>query len=665
MIRNLICLSQQHLFGLQSGGLNMGSLIRGGAYLRMPPALCFLVLAAVACSCSGGSEQSAVGSTDLESTTAVKAFEDGELVQESFSLARATLAGVQIPAGALDELPGTRSFVCVYGDALDQLRSICATGTGDTMAASLGDATHQLAQRLGSRAALMDGCLFKIDVVIGAENCRLYDVINDTEPRDVGRFGLWLEANGEISYVLPSEFLEEGLWTEQGDEDGIELRALLAVLRRRNVAIPPILMSPTCERFQTVSWVEGASGGAGSRPVFRIDRVHPAERPELAPDTLLQRIVWAADYLVSVIGVEGRYRYHYSVAGDRVERGYNLLRHAGTTYSLFQAFRRTDDPAYLEAGERATSYLLNRCQRGRRVGHYGGGEVLYVVESKRVKLGGSALTLLALNEHANATGDFRANRENARALARFLVAMQKPDGEFICFPGLNAGDPPLDKTSLYYPGEAIFALAQFYSWDRDPLWLDTAERAATWLITVRDAEIPVGELWNDHWLMLGMRELYRLTENQLYLEHSLKLARAVENKYQTNAGLAAEYPDYLGGYYDPPRSTPAATRSEGLLAVLGTCRLAGVETRWIERVLDDTIRHQMLFQYTPDMLWWVPRPDRAAGGWMGGVVDSSIRIDFVQHNMSAMLGMEEVLRLRLGMPLGERAGPGRDISQVP
>ena len=163
--------------------------------------------------------------------------------------------------------------------------------------------------------------------------------------------------------------------------------------------------------------------------------------------------------------------------------------------------------------------------------------------------------------------------------------------------------------------------------------------------------------------ILLLEVLYRHTEDDLYLEHTLKLARAVESMYRTNAERATEYPDYLGGFYDPPRSTPAATRSEGLLAVLGTCRLAGVETDWIERLLEDVIRHQMLFQLTPDMLWWVPRPDRAAGGWMGGIVDTSIRIPIAPLTMVPVGGDTYQGQLEFTFYLEDDEGASTPIQQ--
>jgi hypothetical protein len=230
-----------------------------------------------------------------------------------------------------------------------------------------------------------------------------------------------------------------------------------------------------------------------------------------------------------------------------------------------------------------------------------------------------------------------------------LVASQKKSGEFIYFPALTPGGKPTSKDgSAYYPGEAILGLIKLHSWDPNPMWLDTAGRAADWLIEVRDKGKNERQLANDHWLMLALSYLYHYTEKESYLTHSLNLAKAVQYQYDKNKPAWKKYPDFRGGYYDPPRSTPAATRGEGLGAVLDTCTIAKQDCAWVEELLHETVRHEMLSQYDPDTSYWIKNKAKAFGGWNGGLLDSSVRNDFVQHNMSSLLGLERFLRRRAG-----------------
>jgi hypothetical protein len=265
-----------------------------------------------------------------------------------------------------------------------------------------------------------------------------------------------------------------------------------------------------------------------------------------------------------------------------------------------------------------------------------------------------------IDQYVEATGDAETYREEAVQFARFLVASQTETGEFQYFPSREPGGPLTSKDrSAYYPGEAIFGLIRLYSWDKNELWLETAVRATDWLIDVRDKGKDERRLANDHWLMLALSHVYYYTRDERYVTHSINLCRAVEYQYLKNkpAWEDGDYPDFRGGYYDPPRSTPAATRGEGLGAVLETCRIAGRDDcGWIEELLHETARHEMLSQYDPDMSFWMPNRKKAFGGWNGGLLDMEIRNDFVQHNMSSLIGLER--HLRYGTDGALPGGPG-------
>jgi Beta-L-arabinofuranosidase, GH127 catalytic domain len=274
-----------------------------------------------------------------------------------------------------------------------------------------------------------------------------------------------------------------------------------------------------------------------------------------------------------------------------------------------------------------------------------------------VELGGAGLGLVMLDQYVEATGDTETYREQAVGMARFIVANQAEDGEFESYPPrYPGGKPTRDKASPYYPGEAILGLVRLYSWEGDKLWLESAIRGADWLIDVRDAGKDEKTVANDHWLMLALSYLYLYTQDSKYLDHSIAICRAVEYQYLKNENAWDEYPDFRGGYYDPPRSTPAATRGEGLGAVLETCELSGTDCAWIEELLAETVRHEMMCQYNPDMTYWMADPPKAFGGWAGGLLDVDIRNDFVQHNMSSLLGYERLLLRRDGVTLP--GGPG-------
>ena len=143
--------------------------------------------------------------------------------------------------------------------------------------------------------------------------------------------------------------------------------------------------------------------------------------------------------------------------------------------------------------------------------------------------------------------------------------------------------------------------------------------------------------------MIALSHLYRHTRDPRWLDHSIRLAEAVEWQAGVHEGHEAFHRDYAGGYYEPPRSTPAATRAEGLVAVLDTCELASRACPQVRDRLEDTLAHVLDSQYVPPVAYWMPTPERVLGGFAGGTVDPAMRNDYTQHALSALLGGARVI----------------------
>lgn len=561
---------------------------------------------------------------------------DPAVVEQAFGAVRAVLAGQEAQAEGLGAYAGRRVYACAYQIAA---RALCGTGTGRNLEAAVLAAANGLRDQVPDPS----GALLKLDFVTDEVRTR-WPARGFTH--GVGVHGLHVTQNGAESWLTPSELLEVPvLVVVHHDKPGVlDEQRLHDALQERNPAIGDLPPDFSFVRTRTTSWVERHPVGSG---IVRTYRTHAWELGEMEPDLLLQRAFWAGDHLASIVSPRGRIRYHYDPALDQESRGYNLLRHAGTTWSLLQAWERTGHEPWLLAARAGMHYLLERTVVQERQGPFGGGTARWVKESRRIKLGGAGLGLLMLAEYTAATGD-EAYLEEARQFATYLVSAQLASGEFIAFNSVDPDGGPEPGTSAYYPGEAIVGLMRLYSVDPNPLWLDTAKRGASWLIRVRDAGKTPRTLANDHWLMMGLSRLYAETRDPVWVDHSLKLAEAVAIQQARHVDHVAYHRDYAGGYYEPPRSTPAATRAEGLVAVLDTCRLAGLSCPEVRATLEATVLHQLQTQYTPETLWWLPAPEEAVGAFYGGLIDVTIRNDYVQHNLSAILGLERLARLDAG-----------------
>ncbi|HEX9637049.1 MAG TPA: hypothetical protein VGB99_05920, partial [Acidobacteriota bacterium] len=174
-----------------------------------------------------------------------------------------------------------------------------------------------------------------------------------------------------------------------------------------------------------------------------------------------------------------------------------------------------------------------------------------------------------------------------------------------------------------------------------PRWVDAAERGARWLIEVRDGRLSDRQLSHDHWLMLALNELHRARPRAIFLNHALRLARLIVAS-QLGAGRA---PDWAGGFYTPPRTTPTAIRCEGLAAVYQLARDHG-RRESLESILQ-ALRLGNRFQLQAQLLapgaMLLPDPRRALGGFRESLTSYEVRIDYVQHSLSSLLALRRIL----------------------
>lgn len=345
----------------------------------------------------------------------------------------------------------------------------------------------------------------------------------------------------------------------------------------------------------------------------------------------LQAAVAGGEYLMRTLKPDGNFTYLYDPRTDKEVPGYNLIRHGGAVYAMLELYEVTRDPKLLAAAEAPMKVLLDHVTDARVPNLEA---TVFVDDEQEVKLGGSALTLLVLAKHAKVTGS-RDHLPTMRKLARWMAWSQAPDGRFKIQKMTWPEGVVVNWVSPYFPGEAALSLMRLYEIDPDPLWLHTAEQGARWIITVRDANVPLEELPHDHWLLYTLKELQRAKPDNLWLDQAAKITRSI-----IELQLADKSPrvEWVGGWYEPPRSTPTATRVEGLMAAHEMFRDAGRIDQAKACLLSARrgIKFFLTMQHQPTNAKFA-NPRRAAGGIGGALDDPIVRIDYVQHAMSALL----------------------------
>jgi hypothetical protein len=206
---------------------------------------------------------------------------------------------------------------------------------------------------------------------------------------------------------------------------------------------------------------------------------------------------------------------------------------------------------------------------------------------------------------------------------------------------LEEGRPRVDRfRSLYYPGEAIFGLMRLYRLDGNDLWLDAADKAARYRLG-KYAALSDSSLPHDHWLLYGLAELYRDRPRPEYLKFVIRL---------TNVILASQkrhhvYLDWQGAFRIPASANQTATRCEGLAAAWKMMHQARrpAQADRIAEALALGAEQVLGMQLRIDSAMFLRNPARARGGFFARFEDPAIRIDHVQHSISALLGYRDVL----------------------
>ena len=424
---------------------------------------------------------------------------------------------------------------------------------------------------------------------------------------DVGLDG-WIENDGTIH--LPVEFLLEGKRKHQ-----------LATFMKEHPGRP----------LRTFAWLPTTAG----EPARMIR--HSIDPGELTPALLRERCDLGGDYLADHVGRRGRYDYAWKPRSGKLGSGYNLLRHAGTTYSLYQLYNVTGRENHYEAASEALEYL----RRKRDFAQDDPGRC-FEVAGQKVKLGGAGLTLLALVEQAIAKPD-EAEWEWMHCLAEHIVHETTESGYMESFYTDDGRFKWSDHKSIYYPGEALLGLVRLYEIDPNQRWLDTAVRGTDFLVHERwnslglELQIPP-----DAWLIQELEVLHRHVPDPAYAEYAFAIGDVLTRTQLVHDNTP---PDLYGGRVSVrfPHVISTGSRGEGMSAVARLeRRVRPGGTFFLERLKANSY-YALRNQYTEPMLFGMRRPDRALGGFRDAPDAPEIRIDGVQHNLSGLLGLIEML----------------------
>lgn len=445
--------------------------------------------------------------------------------------------------------------------------------------------------------------------------------------------GMRVELGGKSVYVTPDELLARSAY-----DKGVTFDSLGFTLGTDI----PVVVAVAAEHLgrNPIDVIEHAKMRR-----IRTERIVPGRLPERPIDATTfddavaaRFVLGAARYLARGVTPEGRFRYLVNAATNQTLSGYDWPRHAGATYFLAQSAAFAREQQATDAGDigRAALRAANLLRTGalQRCGAHeciGDGDVL--------EIGSAALSTMAFAEIVS-TGLDQSFERHVRALGDLILALQRPDGEFMH--QVQRDGTPIDVQLPYFSGEAALALARANALTGDPRYLEGSRRAVAHL---------VGPAWHffgnkyyfaeEHWTCQAASELWERAPDPAALDFCLRW-QDFNRSVQLHAGdCVLDCDGALGvGPLVTPRYTPVASRCEAGVATLDAAVRAGrsdAELAALRMQLRRALALLARQQFHGQLEHVMADPDAVRGAMPGSEVDWQLRIDYAQHAGSAML----------------------------
>jgi hypothetical protein len=506
----------------------------------------------------------------------------------------------------------------VFLTAGDGRRRACTVhGRGATRMGAWQEAVASLIKHSTVRAATTTG--LRIDVVDAVRPMTWPQLLADWAQtrRNYVAHGLAWDAKLEVALLaqeLHGNAILYDTRVEHAQPRSVNLR-VYAQRRFGHALAFPESADAVMWRFTTRAHYVDATG------VHRLEGDTRA-RPDWGRQAVRALIDGGSDHLAAQVRPDGCFVYGQYPCFDRTVPGYNTLRHASSTYALLEAWEVTHSATQAAAIDRALARLTDTLIARLRLPD--GTPAAFLVDTGgEIKLGGNAVSLLALVKHAELTGD-RRHDPLMRELARGIAHMQDDaTGAFVHVLDHPALSVKERFRTIYYDGEATFALMRLYGWTGEARWLAMVERAFDRFI--------VEQRWqtHDHWLGYSVNELTRHRPDPRYFAFGLK---NVADHLDFVLDRITTFPTLLELMMAAQEMLQRMDRDPALAPLADA-----LDRPKFARALAHRARYLAQGCFTPELAMFFARPDRIAGAFFIRHHAFRVRIDDVEHYLSGYI----------------------------
>ena len=451
----------------------------------------------------------------------------------------------------------------------------------------------------------------KVDIINNLEKLSNEDLKYQLLSSKSGYFhnGIILDNNYDTAYLAAELNGTDSINYKDGSIKVLNLNKYLKESKRKQIKNS----NHTYQIFQTDSWFCDDKNNVytlineeltyGRRKIFNTGKKY-----------ILNIIKNSTNYLINQFQDDGSFIYGIYPQYNEIINDYNILRHAGTVWSLICSYKIAPDENLANTIEKSISYLIKQIK-------YLNKSNAFVLEEKNneLKLGGASLTVIVLTEYMDT---FKTNKYKDICLKLgngILSMLNKKTGKFCHV--LNEDGSLKDMTrTIYYDGEATFALCKLYGLNKDKKWLDATLASINYFIKNNYED------YCSQWIAYSLNEITKYKNDAKLYSFALKNLRNNINKLK-NITISPTYFEFLGNIYqiylkskDNNIKIKYSQNDINQLIYLIDYRL--------DRLLDN--------YFYPEYAMYMKKPKNILNAFMIRNNNYRVRIDDVQHSIGGL-----------------------------